>query len=455
MAPPLAKQVLLAMGGDVAAKYGTLVMRKAPPAFGGEIAYTFARTGNGLYLANDVAAGGLVVRTASGGNARIEQLIDPVTGVLQNYLKLEAASSNWCLQSQHFNTSPWALTACTATENAVVAPDGTTTASYLVPSVANSLHYDSQAITITANEFLAWSGFVKSDGTYSGFAIVVSDAGVANGFRVGVDLTTGALNISTRNFGTGTYSGSFIIPCGGGWYYMGLWGAIGNSVTAATTFWEVFDTGARANTQSAFVGDAVHGIYVWQAQLERNGTSFALPPTSPIVTVAAKVDRNVESFSVPYFVDPKAGAPTWVYARFLERGTLALTSSGVPWQIGAAGVVNPRLLADASSGYRAIHQTVAGTVVSGTVGAVPVYGNVVETLALLFADGSVQALTSVNGAADVVGARSAALSLATAWNANVLYLNSAGSVATSVAMFSRFLVGTGGVSSIADVRNVL
>src|SRR5437899_7084763 len=148
MPSPLAKQVLFAAGGDVAAKYGTLVWRKGQQSRGGEVAYTFARAGGAHYFAKDVGAGGLQVFTAATGNARLEQLIDPVNGVLQNYLKIEPLASNSCLQSETLDNATWTKSNSSITANAVVSTDGTTTADALVESVANATHTVSQAIKI-------------------------------------------------------------------------------------------------------------------------------------------------------------------------------------------------------------------------------------------------------------------------------------------------------------------
>lgn len=187
---------------------------------------------------------------------------------------------NWFLASQALATNPpWAPTALVATNNAAAAPDGTSTATYLVPSVANSLHYVDQSLAITANENVAWSGFVKSDGTYFGFVIVVADGAVTNGFRVGLDLQGGATVVASRSFGQGVYNGASIVPMTNGWYWVSVWGQVGAGVTTAHSFHEVFDTGAHAHTQATFAGDASHGVFVWGTQFYRGGV---LAPVVPV-----------------------------------------------------------------------------------------------------------------------------------------------------------------------------
>lgn len=221
---------------------------------------------------------------------------------------------NWFLQSQALGTNPpWTPTALVASNNAATAPDGTSTATYLVPSVANSLHYVDQSLAITAGENLGWSGFVKSDGTYQGFVIVVADGTVTNGFRVGVDLVGGATCVVTRAIGQGVFQSAFIQPLTNGWFWVSVTGQIGAGVTTAHTFHEVYDTAAHANALTAFAGDASHGVFVWGVQFYRAGVNVVaapvfndyVPTTGAAGTAVFKVStiENVVGFR-PYMAMP-------------------------------------------------------------------------------------------------------------------------------------------------------
>src|SRR6266849_2462387 len=82
--------VLFAAGGDILAKYGTLVKRTWPADRGGEaLKETFTRVGsawaigrNGLYVPHPA------------NTPRVEWVTDPLNLVLQPYLLLEAAGTN-------------------------------------------------------------------------------------------------------------------------------------------------------------------------------------------------------------------------------------------------------------------------------------------------------------------------------------------------------------------------
>lgn len=451
MAAPLAKQVLYMAGGDVLSKYGTLAGRKAPPAAGGEIPYTFTRTGTGLYLANDVGVGGLKLATAPGDTARLEQLIDPVTGALQNYWKMEPAATNSCLQSQALATSPWNLGLSTVTNNAGVAPDGTTTASSIIPTAVNGPnHYASQAITVTANEFVACSVVVKAIGAYTGLRMWCGETlADSNAFWGAFDLT-GNGQSQGGTAGTGIFKGTFIIPLGNGWYWCGVWGAN----TTTTDQWQafVFPNYANAVSSTSYTGDGTSGLLAWGAQLERNG-AVALPPTSYIATTTVPVARNAEAAIQPWYIPPAGlGTGTWFYIRFLERGGVILNNSGGPFLVGTA---LPFLRWDTfqNPGYRFSYQTAAGTPTS-TPSGVPTFGQVVELLGLFYPDGSVEGRQAIQQGAETTGGRSAANAMVTQWSGLSLRILNG-----MPGLLSRFVVGTGvgagGVATIADVRNTL
>lgn len=457
---PLFKNVLFAAGGDVLAKYGTPIWRKGLQARGGETAYTFARTGNGLYLANDLTVGGLKVLTAAGGILRFDQQIDPVNAVLQSYLKLEAIATNYCLQSQAWATAPWGNNVVTATNNFTTAPDGTNTATKLLPNNtgANNNPYATQgSITITSGEFIAVSCFVKANG-YSGVVVRGSDSTSTNGFQVSFDLVNGALGTVTGPIGAGVLTGKTFVALGNGWYWIGLWGQINAGVVSAQLFCYVYDTIAHANAQTAYTADGVSSVLGWGFQLERNGTSTSAPPTAYIATTTGTATRNADTWSVPA---PFAPQPLWVYLRFLERGSAATSATGV-FSLASAvedGSLDSLVIRSIFNGgvYQIIHGTNVASVTVQAASA-PTYGQVCELLGLLNADGSVTLRQSINGAADAVVGPSGAQAFGTPWTTLRLNGNNAFWANIGRNAFSRVLVGTGVgtvVNTIADVRNAL
>lgn len=470
MGAPLASQVLFAAGGDVLSKYGTLLWRKGLQARGGEIPYTFTRSGNGLYLANDVALGGLKVLTAGAGLARVEQLIDPVSGILQNYLKLEAGTTNWCLRSQELATGnpagpPWSTNLLTATNNVSAAPDGTVTATGLVPTaVSSNQHYAAQAITCTASEFVAASGFYKANG-YTAVTIRITD-GASNQFTGVFDLLNGVTG-SSQAVGVGTsVSGASIIKLAGGWYWCGVWGTNGASTTQNMRVF-AFDNLADANASTAFTGDGTSGVFAWGAQLERNGTTptVAPPPTSYVATAAATANRTLETFKIPFFIGPNA-APRWIYVRWLPRGEWAAGAAQFPGVVTIGSFTAPNWRTQIYND-RGLGQYVGtdgnssiGQAVSTATGVSPTFGQALEALLLTTAGGVNVVRMSINGAADIVGSTSSARTLQSDYGLHSLSLGDDSAYPMSNFLISRVLVGLQGtgplaVSQIADVRNIL
>src|SRR5690242_11636713 len=95
-----------------------------------------------------------------------------------------AATLNWLLQSQALATAPWTTNLiATITNNAATAPDGTTTATSVVPNTTSSnQHYVIQtAVPITAGENVAGSFFCKANG-YTALVANIDDG--TNGFRI-------------------------------------------------------------------------------------------------------------------------------------------------------------------------------------------------------------------------------------------------------------------------------
>jgi len=214
-------------------------------------------------------------------------------------LLLEASRVNTLLQSQALATT-WVANLLTATNNVAIAPDGTTTATGLVPTaVSSAAHRVSQAITITANENVAFSMKLKANGYTSVRVQIVDTATNTIGF-------IGRFNASTGLFGTNTTTGGGTIistdvkALSSGYYHFSIAGNIGSGVTAVTVFIDVFDTIANANSNTAYTGDAVSGVLAWGAQLER-GAAFA---SSYIKTTTGTVTRAADSFTLPFNFGP-------------------------------------------------------------------------------------------------------------------------------------------------------
>jgi len=131
MTPPIASQILFALGGKSLTSLGTLPWRKGLQSRGGEIAYTLTRadaTTCATYIDYDS-----IIRIALANVARVEWADLDGDGVRETPgLLLEGSRTNTLLQSQALATT-WVPNLLTPTNNVALAPDSTPTATGLVP----------------------------------------------------------------------------------------------------------------------------------------------------------------------------------------------------------------------------------------------------------------------------------------------------------------------------------
>lgn len=380
----LPHHILLALGGDVLQKYGTLIKRSAPPSRGGETAYTFTRTGTGLYLAQDGT-----VQTAAANVPRIDWGTDPITGLLQPYLALEgAAATNVVLRSRDLSNAAWTKVSITAALDQVGIDGGANTASSLLATGANGTCL--QAITLGSSSRVQ-SAWVKR--------------------LVG----SGTIQMTTDNGGTWT-------------------------TVTLTTAWTRVTIPAQtlANPTVGFrlvtSGDkiAVDGV--------QNETTLL---TSTIFTTTVALTRNAEVFTVPYYGAP---GPLWRYTRFLERNvTVPGSGAGIVGLPPTNAVQTWPLDRTTIGTYRTVHGVGGSTVQVSVAPAGVVYGAAVEILELLNADGSVTLFGSANNGAIVSAGPSGALAFGTsAFGAFTLGLAGfSGGLTDSPLAVSRLLVGQG------------
>lgn len=188
-------------------------------------------------------------------------------------LALEPAATNLLVRSQEFDNASWAKTNATVTANVAVAPDGTTTADLVIPSVANAQHRADQTPVSSAGDQI-YSVF----GSPGGYGFALLRIGLV-GINISFNLTTGAI--------TGTEAGASpsVLAVAAGFYRTAL--AVTGVAANAIARTNVSATGA-----DAFAGDGVSGVNFWQAQLEAGSVA-----TSPIVTTAAQATRALPVFT--------------------------------------------------------------------------------------------------------------------------------------------------------------
>jgi hypothetical protein len=418
-------QVFLAVGGDVLAKYGTLVRRNWPASLGGE-GYQEAFTRAGAAWA--IGRNGLLAPYAT-NDPRVEWVTDPVSGLLQPYLLLEAAGTNLIENSDcEADIVGWGVVgaSATVTRDNAQAFNGAWSAKF----VGNNNATEGVFLTTRAGaRFAATAGTTYTQS----FRIYAPTAAVGKQMQLRIEwwtATSGGSNISTS---------TLTVTLVAGWNNYIL------TATAPATTNAAVPTCYTPSAQGA-------ALTLWFDVPQFEASPFA---TSVIPTGAGAVTRNVELLTLPWFTQLAQSQNLWFYQRFLERGTVSVSPIR-SFAIGNYPTGHVSFLTNGTS-YGLNHDETGPTTVTAVPAVTPAYGNVVELLGILFADGSVSARTAVNGGADVVAARTAALAFGTPV-ATLALANDANGAQPGWQALSRFMVGLGGgtlVNVIADARAVV
>jgi hypothetical protein len=198
-------------------------------------------------------------------------------------LLVEPGATNLNPYSQQFDNAEWEKVNTTVTPNAVVAPDGTTTADNLFETTDNGTHwiYDN-GIPCTSGTAYTCSLFVKPNGRDWISILFFAGGGVFNGNRAWFNVSTGTVGIVQ----TGITAS--IEDYGDGWYRISA-----TQTAAATANGFIIYGTATADGEFTFVGDAGLGLSIWQGQTETGSVA-----TSPIVTTGSTASRVADVVSL-------------------------------------------------------------------------------------------------------------------------------------------------------------
>ena len=162
---------------------------------------------------------------------------------------------NLLTYKEQFDNAAWAKISATVTANAVVAPDGTTTADKFIPSAGAAGATCSQAISVATTQYTFT--FRAKAAEQSAISLVSNLTGA---FRANV------FNLSAQTVlpGTGWTASITPDPEGNEWF---ICSCSAMADTAASKSFQI------SNNSAGWKGDGTSGIYIWGAQLELGSTA--------------------------------------------------------------------------------------------------------------------------------------------------------------------------------------
>jgi hypothetical protein len=292
---------------------------------------TYSRASSATYLQ------GGVVKTATANTPRFPTDL----GGTPQGIRLTGAGTNLVTQSQF--VSGWTANNVILTGNAVLSPDGTSSAATAIPDTANSVKFFYNISTVTSGVIYTFSVFVKA----AGYNYVTLDPFLMGGVNGALFFLSGSGSVLQF----GGYTSATIIQLANGWYRISTTGTVASTSSFNAIY--VAPTSSPNAPSTPYVGDGVSGIQAYGAQLEAQSfTSDYIPTTTVTVTQAA------DTFSFPY---TQTTFSTLAY-------TQGLASVAFDVAVGT-NADGPILVFDAThfASYNASVSTLTGNPISGNV----------------------------------------------------------------------------------------
>jgi hypothetical protein len=257
------------------------------------------------------------MRDKSGRGNHATAPSDPARPILR-------ARYNLLTYSEEFDNGAWNKTSfpVTVTQNAEVAPNGTTTADLMLEQATTANHgcYNAAAISSTIiGVSYTYSVYAKA----AGRSFLVIDAFTNVNAYTWFDLSTGQVGTNAAG------NTASIISVGNGWYRC----SVQRAATSTANHFIGFYAAPSDNTIS-YAGDVTKGIYLWGADLRVTNDALNQPAYQ---RVAAATDYDTAGF-LPYL---EFNGSTW------SMSTSAIDFSATDKMTVFAGV---RKLSDAASG---------------------------------------------------------------------------------------------------------
>jgi hypothetical protein len=191
-------------------------------------------------------------------------------------LLLEPQRTNSVVFSEQFDNAAYTKSETSVTANAIVSPDGNTSADFIIPSVTSGLHSVSLGGASVSSGTHTLSVFAKK-GVYKNLLVWLD--GHSGG--VGVNLDTLAVFRDANN------SGYKIEDYGNGWVRISVTCTV---VVSSPPNFYIYDN--SATPAISWAGNGTDGLYMWGAQLEEGSYS-----TSYIPTLSAASTRGEDAAS--------------------------------------------------------------------------------------------------------------------------------------------------------------
>jgi len=281
---------------------------------------TVTTTGGNLNANSISNASNSIVGTGS----VVGNLVASGNAVIQN-INL-AGGNNLLLQSQTFNTT-WNNQNLTITANATVAPDGTNTASSLVPTTSSALHRIQQSYNWPLGNTYTASVYAKANG-YRYLYMNLGNEGVD---QITFDLQAGTIVATTLGTGTITYVGN-------GWYRCSAYGTV---TTTGINNYNLHINNTTSAADNTFAGDGTSGIYLWGAQLE---LGVIASPYTPTTTSAITTYNNLYIPQGNIIGSPTVAGNLTVTGNTTTTGTETvgnlITTGGIFWANGVSALAN-------------------------------------------------------------------------------------------------------------------
>lgn len=209
---------------------------------------------------------------------------------------------NLLTYSQQFTNAAWSANTITAASTSTLAPDGSPTANYLVPTVANSFHQINNTVTLNSGTTYTYSLYVKPAG-YSYVFTSIYNGTSGNVANQKFNLVNGTVD----TFWTGATGTPSINLDSNGWYRI----AMTVTIPASGSYGTYIRVDNTTGTNYIFTADGVSGLNVWGAQLQQSPylgkyvatTATTITPSTTWIDISGQ-SRNGTQNNPPIVYNP-------------------------------------------------------------------------------------------------------------------------------------------------------